>query len=224
MTDQHHPGPSAAATKRRWRIGNARTLLRTITWTGAGISLLALIGGIAGLATVETLGSIPDNDWAGIGLSLFIAAAFLPFVTWLVHLAVSLWVDDNQQWGPPRYGTTVSVLGTIAYGMLAAALLAFVLVPLIVALTPNASAEAGELFAATVIGLMLASITVAAIAGGIAVAGHLGIILGIVLGIGFAATAYGIYTETHLATWAGVAALVASTIGYLLAGQRRHRT
>jgi len=44
------------------------------------------------------------------------------------------------------------------------------------------------------------------------------------LGVGFAATTYGIYTDTHPATWAGVAALVASTIGYLLAGQRRHRT
>lgn len=218
---QHHPGRSAEAPAPRRPAGSARPLLRAISWTGAVTSILCLIGGIAGLATVETLGPLPDNDWAGIGLALFITAALLPFVTWLTHLAISLWVDDNQRWAPPRYGQPATALACAAYLMLAAGLLTLVALPLLYALTPDPKIDPGDTAIVVILALIFGSITIAAIAGGIAIAGRIGIPLGILLGIGFPITTYGIYTHTDPATWGGAALLAASTIGYIMLGQRR---
>lgn len=59
--------------------------------------------------------------------------------------------------------------GSIAYGIPGASLLALVVLPLAYALTPDAPAALGDALGPLIIGLMLASIAIAAIAGGITI-------------------------------------------------------
>lgn len=200
---------------------SARGLLRSLAWTGGTISALCLIAGIAGLATVETIGPAPGNVWADLGLGLFIAALLLPFVTYLIHLAIALWVDDHQRWSGPRYGTPATVLGSVGFAMAAASLATLALFPFLARLAGDDGEESVTFVGALIIGLLLGAITVSAIAGGIAVMGWKGVMAGIALGFGFGATTYGLMFDAHPWTWAGIAALVLSTLAFISSRRRR---
>lgn len=204
--------------------GSVRTTLRAIVWVGGSILVLGIIGCIAGFATIPSLGHAPENQWAEFGLSALVAGLFIPVGLVFVHLGIStLWVNSDGEWKTDSSGLGIRLTGSAAYLALAAGFGALGAWPLLL-LTPDRGNSLGDTMVVLIVGLILAGIALAAIAGGMTLAGWIGILVGVIFGLGFASTALGVYANDTLWTWLGIAALVLGGSGFFFAraiGQRR---
>lgn len=168
----------------RVRAAAGRRVLRAIARTGAALCAPAAVVGLILIAIADRHG-IPIESLTGeIGLVMFIFGLIGPFGFWSVHLAVEQWVDEAGEFYGGEYTRPVTIAATVAFGLLALGIFTFALMPLL-AFAPN---DGGD-FIWTLAWLMGAalclSVFVAAVAGGAALFGWLGAVVGAFTGAGF---------------------------------------
>ena len=149
-----------------------------------------------------------------IGLVLFIFGLIAPFGFWSVHLAVEQWVDETGAFCAGQYTRPVTIAASVAFGLLALGIFTFALMPLL-AFSPDEGA--GLIWkVAWLIGASLClAVFVSAVAGGAALFGWLGAVVGALVGAGFCALVWGrLFPEPAFMAPLGLVLLVLGTAGF----------
>lgn len=149
-----------------------------------------------------------------IGLVLFIFGLIAPFGFWSVHLAVEQWVDETGAFCGGQYTRPVTIAASVAFGLLALGIFTFALMPFL-AFSPD-EGEGVIWKVAWLIGASLClAVFVAAVAGGAALFGWPGAVVGALTGAGFCALVWGrLFPEPAFMTPLGLAFLVLGIAGF----------
>ncbi|MCC2321468.1 hypothetical protein [Cellulomonas xiejunii] len=196
-----------------------RRVLQAITRTGFALCVPAGVVGFVLLGVADAMADVPgDTPQGEAGFLLLFFGLFGPFGFWCAHLAVEQWVDgESGRFYGGKYSTPVTVAGTAAFGLLSLGLFTMGLSPVMDFLPDEGGGSAAGILI-LVVGSILLSILVAAVAGGIALFGWRGAVVGVVFGVGFALAVLG-------PRLVGVVLLVLGTGGFygLLALARTHK-
>ena len=197
------------------RVQTGRRLLLAITRTGAVLCSSAAVAGLILMAIADRSGVIIESLHGEIGLSLFIFGLIAPFAFWCVHLAVEQWVDETGEFFEGHYSRPVTIAASTAFGVLAFGLFTFAFSP-VLAFTPDDGASVVEMILPLIVGSICVAVLVSAIAGGVALFGWPGAVVGTLTGAGFCLVAAGLLLPaTPFLVPLGVVLLVLGTLGFL---------
>lgn len=198
----------------RVRAQTGRRVLRAITRTGAVLCSSAAVAGLILMAIADRSGVIIESLHGEIGLSLVIFGLIAPFAFWCAHLAVEQWVDEVGEFFEGQHSRPVTIAASVAFGVLAFGLFTFAFFP-VLAFVPDQGASLFEQLMLVVLGSVCVALLVAALAGGVAVFGWPGAVVGGLTGAGFCLVAAGLLLPgTPLLVPIGVALLVLGTLGF----------
>jgi hypothetical protein len=191
-----------------------RRLLRAITRTGAVLCAPAAVVGLALMAIADQHG-IPIESLSGeIGLALFIFGLLAPFGFWSGHLAVEQWVDEAGDFYAGQYTRPVTVAASVSFGLLALGVFTLAFFP-ILAFTPDQGAGVWAELVLLIVGSICLGLVVSAIAGGVALFGWSGAVVGALTGTGFTLLVWGLTSSgARPLVPTGLALLVLGTGGF----------
>ncbi|MCC2315045.1 hypothetical protein [Cellulomonas xiejunii] len=169
-----------------------RRVLQAITRTGFALCVPAGVVGFVLLGVADAMADVPgDTPQGEAGFLLLFFGLFGPFGFWCAHLAVEQWVDEKSgRFYGGKYSTPVTVAGTAAFGLLSLGLFTMGLFPVMDFLPDEGGGSAAGILILVVSSILL-SILVTAVAGGIALFGWRGAVVGVVFGVGFALAVLG---------------------------------
>lgn len=168
------------------------------------------------LIAIADQGDVPPIETlhGEIGLVLFIFGLIAPFGFWSVHLAVEQWVDETGAFYAGEYSRPVTVAASVAFGLLALGIFTFALMPLL-AFSPDEGE--GLIWKLTWLmgGSLCLAVFVSAVAGGVALFGWPGAVVGALTGAGFCVLVWGrVFAEPAFMTPLGLVLLVLGTAGF----------
>ncbi len=192
-----------------------RFVLRTITRSGAVLCTLAAVLGLVFMLVADRAPGPPiDQPIGEVGLIMFIFGVLAPFGFWSVHLAVEQWVDESGEFYAGKWSRPVTIAGTTAFGILAVALFAFALMPLLALAGDEGINLLGPLMW-LIVGTICLAVLVSAIAGGVALFGWPGAVVGAITGLGFTALVAGlIVPDRRSLVGIGMTLLVLGVAGF----------
>lgn len=199
------------------RIGKGRRVLRRIARGGGVLCAVAAVVGIVLVAVADRAPGPPIEQTTGvIGAALFIFGLVAPFGFWSVHLAVEQWVDEAGEFYPGEHGRPVTVAASTAFGFLGLGLFTFALSPA-VAMGIDDGDDTLLKLVVVMVGSICLSIAVAAVAGGIALFGWPGALVGALVGTGFTTLVVGlVVADARFLVPVGAVLLVLGTAGFWL--------
>ena len=196
------------------RVPPGRRLLRAIARTGAALCAPAAVVGLILIAVADRSG-VPIESLTGeIGLALFLFGLVAPFGFWSVHLAVEQWVDEVGEFFTGQYTRPVTIAASVAFGLLALGIFTFAFSPILAFTPDDGSGLWGELVV-LMVGSICLAVLVSAIAGGVALFGWPGAVVGALTGTGFTLLVWGrLLSGTGPLPTLGVVLLVLGTAGF----------
>lgn len=206
-----------AARFRRWRssVGRGRYALVLIARGGGVLCTLVAVTGIVLIAIADRAPGPPIDQPAGeVGLVMFIFGVIAPFGFWSVHLAVEQWVDETGEFFSGQYSRPVTIAASTAFGLLAVGIFTFALSPLL-ALTDGDGTDVVGPILWVMGGSICLAIIVSAIAGGVALFGWPGAVVGALTGLGFTVLVAGlVLPDRRSLVVVGVVLLVLGVAGF----------
>jgi hypothetical protein len=213
-------GGAASVTTSKPR-GNATRAISTLGWSGTVVLSVGLLGWVAGFATIPFLGYAPENPFAELAIAFLIPGLCISLALYFLHGVIRpVWVDDGGDWvaRTDRRATVLRILLTVPLALFALGVALIGLVPL-----GDFVPWVGDLFAhhlgPVVVGLILSSVVLAAVAGAAVMGGWRAAIIGVIFGFGFIATVFGKYTENGAWTVIGWSVLALALAGFYLLGE-----
>lgn len=190
---------------------------RVLVVVARGGGVLCTVAAAAGLVLMALASREPgppiEQPGGELGLILFIFGAIAPFGFWSVHLAVEQWVDEAGEFYPGQYPRPVTIAASTAFGLLAVGVFTFALSPLLALV--DGGVDLLVPLVAVMVGSICLAVVVSAVAGGVALFGRPGAVVGVLVGAGFTALVAGlIVRDLRALVMVGVVLLVLGTAGF----------